>query len=196
MEVNAIKDGNGNVVITEDSFEMLLACLDNQKFIGESPQNGDSLSVGEGNYWKGQEDIQNTIDSYNTECRKILHQKYIFETKQDGYYLTKKYEHQNEITPWSGEDVGLVYELFKDTRITYKQREDLSSLDGSEEFTQKDNPTGEIKDERFAIEPEPRTWHIERPLMYDGDYLTVSEDGIQNRPWKREEIEKIKKIFS
>ena len=163
---------------------------------GESPQNGDSLSVGEGNYWKGQEDIQNTIDSYNTECRKILHQKYIFETKQDGYYLTKKYEHQNEITPWSGEDVGLVYELFKDTRITYKQREDLSSLDGSEEFTQKDNPTGEIKDERFAIEPEPRTWHIERPLMYDGDYLTVSEDGIQNRPWKREEIEKIKKIFS
>lgn len=155
MEVNAIKDGNGNVVISEDSFEMLLACLDNQKFVGESPQNGDSLSVGEDNYWKGQEDIQNTIDSYNTECRKILHQKYIFETKNDGYYLTKKYEHQNDITPWSGEDVELVMEIFKNTTI-----------------------------------------NIERPLRYDGDYLTISEDGITNRPWKKEEIEIIKKTFS
>ena len=121
MEVNAIKDGNGNVVISEDSFEMLLACLDNQKFVGESPQNGDSLSVGEDNYWKGQEDIQNTIDSYNTECRKILHQKYIFETKNDGYYLTKKYEHQNDITPWSGEDVELVMEIFKNTTINIER---------------------------------------------------------------------------
>lgn len=39
MKVDAIKDGQGNVVISEDSFEMLLNCLDNQKFIGELSEN-------------------------------------------------------------------------------------------------------------------------------------------------------------
>ena len=40
MKLEAKKDGKGNVVISEDSFEMVLACLDNQKFVGEQPQNG------------------------------------------------------------------------------------------------------------------------------------------------------------
>lgn len=31
MKINAIKNGNGNILITEDSFEMLLSCLDKQK---------------------------------------------------------------------------------------------------------------------------------------------------------------------
>lgn len=73
MKIQAKKDGKGNIIISEDSFEMLLACLDNQKFVGEQPQNGDSLSVSEKEYWKGQEDIQNTIDHYNRQCREILH---------------------------------------------------------------------------------------------------------------------------
>lgn len=84
MKIEAIKDGNGNIIITENSFEMLLSCLDN---------------------------------SYNIECRKILNQKYIIDTVEDGYFLIKRYEHQDKITPWSGNDVGLVYELFKDTLI-------------------------------------------------------------------------------
>ena len=196
MKVNAIKDGKGNIIISEDSFEMLLACLDNQKFVGESPQNADSLSVGEDKYWKGQEDIQNTIDQYNRQCRDILHQKYVFSLSEDGYYLSKRYEQQSEDTEWSGEDVGLVYDLFKDTRIVYRKREDLFPLDGSEEIKQGDVPLGKTADSWIVVEPEPRPWLIERPMMYDGQYLTISEDGFKNRPWKAIEIEKIKEKFN
>ena len=112
VNVEAKKDGKGNIIISENSFEMLLACLENQKFVGEPPQNGDSLSVGEEEYWKGQEDIQNTIDEYNRECRKILHQKLIFELKEDGYFLTKRYEHQEETINWDWNDVLKVRKMF------------------------------------------------------------------------------------
>jgi len=196
MKVEAIKDGKGNVVITEDSFEMLLGCLDNQKFVGEAPQNGDSISVGENVYYKTQKDIQDVIDFYNRECRKILHQKYILDTKEDGYFLMKKYEHQDKITPWSGEDVGLVYELFKDTRIVYKETRDLLSLDGGEEIKDGTKPIGKTKDGWIVVEPEPSPWLIERALRYDGDYLTISEDGSKNRPWKQEEIIKIQDLIN
>jgi len=196
MKVEAIKDGKGNVVITEDSFEMLLSCLDNQKYVGEAPQNGDSISVGKDEYYKTQKDIQDVIDFYNRECRKILHQKYIFNTEESGYFLTKKYEHQEKITPWTGEDVGLVYELFKDTRIIYKETRELLPLDGSEEIKEGSTPIGKTKDGWIAVEQEPRPWLIERAFRYDGDYLTISEDGSKNRPWKQDEIRKIINIFN
>ena len=172
--IEAIKDGKGNIVITEDSFEMLLACLDNQKFVGETPQNGDSLS----------------------ECRKILHQKYIFETKENRYFLQKRYEHQNRVTSWSGNDVGKVYELFKGTKIKWEKPENLIPLDGSEDIKKGTKPLGKTKDGWIVCKPEPIPWLIERPLRYDYDYLTISEDGKNNRPWKSEEIEKIKKLFN
>ncbi len=73
MKLKMHKDGKGNIVISEDSFEMILACLDNQKFINETPQNGDSIVVGKSKYNKAQKDIQNAIDFYNRECRKVLH---------------------------------------------------------------------------------------------------------------------------
>lgn len=196
MKIEAKKDGKGNIVISEDSFEMILACLDNQKFVGELPQNGDSLSVGEDNYWKGQQDIQNAIDHYNRESRKILHQKYVLRTESDGYFLAKKYEHQSEDTEWTGEDVGKVYELFKDTRIVYKKPENLLSLDGTEEIMEGTEPIGKTQDGWIAVEPEPRPWLIERPLRFDYQYLTISEDGKTNRPWKKEEIEKISEILN
>lgn len=196
MEILAKKDGKGHIIISEDSFEMLLACLDNQKFIGESPQNGDSLSVGEDNYWKGQQDIQNTIDYYNKECRKILHQKYIIRTESNGYFLAKKYEHQTEDTEWTGEDVRLIYELFKDTKIIYEKPENLLPLDDSEETMQGKEPLGGNEDGWFAVEPKPTPWLIERPLRYDYQYLTISEDGKTNRPWKQDEIDKISKILN
>lgn len=195
MKVNVIKDGKGNILISEDSFEMLLACLDNQKFVGEPPQNGDSLSVGKDEYWKGQQDIQDCIDHYNRECRKILHQKYVLRTESDGYFLAKRYEHQNEDTEWTGEDVGLVYELFKDTRIIYEKPENLLPLDDSEEIMEGTEPIGKTEDGWIAVEPEPRPWLIERPLRYDYQYLSISEDGKTNRPWKEEEIKKIKELF-
>ena len=190
------KDGNGNIIISQDSFELLLGCLDNQKYIGELPQNGDSVSVGEDDYYKTQREIQDVIDYYNRECRKILHQKYIFYTESDGYYLVKKYEYQNEITPWSGNDVGLVYELFKDTRIIYKQRTDLLPLGGTEMIKNNTNPIGKTEDGWLACEPKPTPWLIERPLRFDYDYLTISEDGTNNRSWKKEEIEMIIEKFN
>lgn len=195
-KLDAKKDGNGNIIISEDSFEMLLGCLDNQKFIGEAPQNGDSISIGEKGYYKSQADIQAVIDEYNRECRKVLHQKYVFSTKEDDYFLLKKYEHQDNITPWSGNDVGLVYELFKDTRRKYKNTRELLPLDGSEKIMEGTNPIGKDSNGWLAVEIGPEPWLIERPLRYDGDYLTISEDGVNNRPWKKEEIEQIEKIFN
>jgi len=195
-KIEAIKDGNGNVIIAEDSFEMLLACIDNQKFVGEAPQNGDSISVGENEYYKTQKDIQDVIDSYNKECRKILHQKYILSTEDEGYFLTKRYEHQDKITPWSGEDVELVHELFKDTRIMYKETRKLLPLDGNEAIMEGTEPIGKTKDGWIAVKPEPRPWLIERPLRHDGDCLTISEDGSKNRQWKQDEILKIQDLFN
>ena len=196
MKIDAKKDGKGNVIISEDSFEMILACLDNQKFVGESPQNGDSLSVGKDEYWKGQKDIQDAIDFYNRECRKILNQKYMLRTEYNGFYLCKKYEHQTEDTEWTGEDVGLVYELFKDTRIIHKETRNLLPLDGSEEIMEDTKPIGKTKDGWLVVEAEPTPWLIERPLGYDYQYLTISEDGKTNRPWKQDEIEQIINIFN
>jgi hypothetical protein len=46
------------------------------------------------------------------------------------------------------------------------------------------------------VEPEPRPWLIERTLRYDCEYLTISEDGKKNRPWKKEEIDNIRKLFN
>lgn len=195
-KLEAKKDGNGNIIISEDSFEKLLACLDNQKFVGEAPQNGDSLAIGEEAYYTTQADIQTVIDEYNRECRKILHQKYIFSTKEDDYFLLKKYEYQDNISPWNGNDIALVYQLFKDTRILYKENRELLPLDGSEKIMEGTTPIGKDRDGWLAVEIEPQPWLIERPMRYDGDYLTISEDGINNRPWKKEEIEQIKKIFN
>jgi hypothetical protein len=196
MKIEAKKDGKGNIIISEDSFEMVLACLDNQKFVGEQPQNGDSLSIDKDEYWKGQRDIQDAIDFYNRECRKILHQKYVLRTESDGYFLAKRYEHQTEDTEWTGEDVGLVYELFKDTRIIRKKPENLLPLDGSEKIIDGTDPIGKTECGWMVVDPEPTPWLIERPLRYDYEYITISEDGKTNRPWKQEEIDKILKILN
>ncbi len=64
---------DGNIIITEDSFEHLLACLDNQKFVGEPPQNGDSIAVGKEEYYQVQNEIQDAIDDFNRQCRALLH---------------------------------------------------------------------------------------------------------------------------
>ena len=196
MKIEAKRDGKGNIIISEDSFEMILACLDNQKFVGESPQNGDSISVGEDKYWKGQKDIQDAIDYYNKEYRKILHQKYVFKTTEGGYFLSKRYQHQNEYTEWNTNDVSLVCSLFKDTVIQYEETRDLLPLDGTEEIMEGTSPIGKTKDGWIVVEPEPTPWLIERPLTYDYHYLTISEDGKTNRPWKQEEIEQINELFN
>lgn len=196
MKVEAKKDGKGNIVITEDSFEMLLACLDNQKFVGESPQNGDSISLGKEVYWKGQQDIQNTIDLYNRSCRNILHQKYELNITHDGLSLFKRYEHQEEITPWSSEDIDLVYTIFKDTKMTYNRPHNLKPIT-DECVKEGDIPLGVDENGWIHVEPKQHnTWLIERPLRSNNEYITISEDGLKNRPWKKEEIEKVKILLN
>lgn len=73
VKLEAKKDGKGNIIISEDSFEHLLSCLDNQKFVGESPPNGDAMSMDKDEYNKIHENIQNAIDDFGRQCRKLLH---------------------------------------------------------------------------------------------------------------------------
>ena len=58
---------DGFVVISEDSFEHLLNCLDNQKFIREI--NADATTC---DYIKVQEESQEAIDDFNRQCRELL----------------------------------------------------------------------------------------------------------------------------
>jgi hypothetical protein len=135
VKCNAIKGSEGNIIITEDSFDFLLDCLANQKYIqGAPPEN------------------QEIINDYYDQCRKILHQGYIFETK--GYFLTKRYKYQDNITPWSGEEVSKVYELFKNTPV--------NSLVNDQDIDR-------LMQNRRLIE-----------LSVSCDYLTISKDGMDN----------------
>lgn len=176
MKLDAIKDGLGNIIITEESFEFLLTCLEHQKFKISNVK-------------------QDVIDNYNNECKKILHQKYIFETFNDDYFLFKKYKYQDKIIPWSSQDVSKVYELFKNTEIEYKKPENLKPIT-NEEYKSGDKPLGVDENGWIVCEPESRPWLIERAMRYDDDYLTISEDGRNNRPWKKEEIKNIQMLFN
>jgi hypothetical protein len=61
-------------------------------------------------------DIQDTIDKYNRECRKILHQKLIIKLVEmsNGYYLQRKYEFQEEIIKWTPQDINMINESLID----------------------------------------------------------------------------------
>ncbi len=67
------KKEKGQVVISENSFEHLLSCLDNQKFVGDL--NADALSMGKNAYDKVQNETQEAIDDFNRQCRRLLHDK-------------------------------------------------------------------------------------------------------------------------
>ena len=62
------KKEDDNVVISEDSFEHLLNCLDNQKFIDDV--NADATTC---DYKKVQRENQEAIDHFNRQCRVLLH---------------------------------------------------------------------------------------------------------------------------
>ena len=160
------KDGLGNIIISEDSFEMLLACLDNQKFIHELPQNGDSLAVGEEHYKNSQQAMQKIIDDYNKQCRKFLHQKYIMELHADGYFLSKRYEHQDKITPWLEDDMYIVFKLFENTRIQRQipSTQELLPLSDDDCVMVGTNPIGKTNDGWIVCEPKDTPWLIERLL--------------------------------
>jgi hypothetical protein len=197
IKIEAKKDGKGNIVITENSFEMLLACLDNQKFVHEAPKNGDTLAIGEEQYKTTQKSIQDYIDEYNKACRKILHQKLIIAVSEDGYYLVKSYDSQDDLIDWSFDDVLKIRELFKDTEIPYKRTENLLPLDGTETIMKGTIPIGKDENGFIHCEPTEKTpWLIERSAFKSKAYLTISEDGKENRRWEKEELENIKNLFT
>lgn len=57
---------NGQIIISEDSFEHLLNCLDNQKFIDDV--NADALTC---DYKSVQRENQAAIDDFNRQCRAL-----------------------------------------------------------------------------------------------------------------------------
>ena len=185
MNLEAYKDGNGNIVITEGCFEHLLNCLDNQKLIDKSlsPFGIDAES-------------QLTIDEYNKKCRKLLNQKYVFGVKNNGLSLYKIYDGQTKVTKWSNVDVIKVQELFKDTKRSRKVPDDLLPLDKDDLVKWGDRALGKTKDGFIYCKPVNEPWLIERPMRYDDAYLSISEDGSNNRQWTNEEIDKIKKLFN
>lgn len=60
-----------DVVISQDSFEHLLSCLDNQKYIREV--NADAMEMSTDEIHGIQNDNQNAIDDFNRQCRRLLH---------------------------------------------------------------------------------------------------------------------------
>lgn len=62
VKLEAIKE-NGNIIISEDNFEHLLNCLDNQKFISVPEEQSE---------WT-KESMQDYIDDFNRQCRDLLH---------------------------------------------------------------------------------------------------------------------------
>lgn len=70
VQLKAKKDGQGNVIISEDSLEHLLNCLDNQKFMGESPPDAMDMELSE--FQKIHQDNQIKIDDFNRQCREML----------------------------------------------------------------------------------------------------------------------------
>lgn len=61
-----------DIIISKDSFEHLLNCLDNQKYAGEV--NADALdSLSTEDIHDVQDNIQTAIDDFNRQCRQVLH---------------------------------------------------------------------------------------------------------------------------
>jgi len=163
MDVKIYKDGKGNVVVTEDYFRDII-------------------------YYCNNDVIRNYGNS-------VLYQKYIVETRSDNYFLTKRFEHQpNTISWYDGDAICKVNELFKDT-ILKREPIDISKLNPitDDSIIMKDGPKPiGINDRGWVIcEPEIEPWKIEVAFRSEGDYLTISEDGVNNRPWTNEEIDKI-----
>ena len=71
VKIVAYRKGS-NIIIEDDSFEHLLNCLDNQKFVGESPPCGDAMALSTESYNAIQEEIQAAIDDCRKQCRDIL----------------------------------------------------------------------------------------------------------------------------
>lgn len=120
-------------------------------------------------------------------CVAILHQQILIETKSDNYYLTRRYSHQRELLSWyDGNTFGKVLDLFKNT--------ELKRPEPTEEQKQLIKKNFELKS--VLIMPEKEPFLIQTAFRSEGIYLTISEDGVNNRPWTQEEIDAIQTIIN
>ncbi len=87
-KIIARKSGN-DIIINKDSFELILTALASQKFVNETPPNGDALDMGKGKYNKAQRLIQKDIDDIYNQSSDILH----------GEIISKKKSFLDEIMP-------------------------------------------------------------------------------------------------
>ena len=71
VKVEAKKVGT-DIVISEDSFEHLLNCLANQKYIADI--NSDGMADGEKAIKAVQEHNQAAIDDFYRQCMEVLHE--------------------------------------------------------------------------------------------------------------------------
>lgn len=67
VKLDAISE-TGRVSLSSDSFGHLLSCLANQKYVGESPPNGDALAMDEKKYASIQNETQAAIDDFYHQC--------------------------------------------------------------------------------------------------------------------------------
>ena len=129
-------------------------------------------------------------------CSSIVNQPIVFETKNEGYFLTKRYSHQPNTLSWyDGYEFQKIKDIFKNTRLVRKEsvKKMLEDIDNDKSKEYCLEPESILKDnllpicEDFYHEP----WLIEIAFRSEGDYLTISEDGVNNRPWTEYELELI-----
>jgi hypothetical protein len=99
MNFNIQKDGKGGIVISEDSFEMLIRLFEDQRYVISSRDNN----------------LQNIIDSYIDICKETLYQKFVCEIQDEENYLYKRYENQIDYHEWTMEDLMKISGVFNTT---------------------------------------------------------------------------------
>lgn len=119
-------------------------------------------------------------------CNDVLNRKIIIEPKSNNYYITKRFQNQSNIISWyDGDEFIKIKELFKNTII---QKEKTKTISDS------------LKEDRLDKSPisitDNESFKIEIGFRSEGDYLTISEDGINNRPWSFDEIDEINKVIN
>lgn len=134
-KIEAYKNEYGDIVVSRDSFEMLLSCLDNQKFINNPVLNGDYLSTSKEDRYKTQREMQETIDFYNTSFRDILHDQYEVSVDKNQRSLRKKFAKTSQsYLPWTSFDLDKIQKHF-----TENLKRSLSTDYIDLRITEKDN---------------------------------------------------------
>lgn len=131
-------------------------------------------------------------------CSAINNQQLMIETRNDNFYLTKRYTHQNELLSWyDGYELIKIKELFNGTKLKAIEEDNRKTErygEGAIEIQGNSVNYCYMEYKEICL-PKNEPWHIETAFRSEGKYLTISEDGINNRPWKEEEIKMIRQYI-